>query len=228
MKFPNAAKGVKKIFSAEILKLVGSICLVVAAIIIAVSVVGAFGASGGMRIADSENAMALLGGGALVAGIFAFVWMILSIIAFIMNLVGIINASRDEASFKSALLFLIVGIFTAILSGFFVNNGTVSSLLYTVSNLVSLFVYIFVIVGVVKLADQLNRGDVSAKGTNVLKLVIVISILSLIANLIAAIMGGMVASVTASVLFIVALVLSIVQYFMYLSFLSKAKKMLAE
>ncbi|MBQ3330576.1 MAG: hypothetical protein IJG87_05300 [Ruminococcus sp.] len=228
MKFPNAAKGVKKIFSAEILKLIGTIFLIVAAIIIAVSFVGAVGTSGGASIAESEDALALLGGGVLFAGIFAFAWMVLTLIAFILNLVGIINASRDETNFKSALLFLIVGIVTSILAGVFYNNGTVSSLLYSVYNLVSLFVYIFVIAGAVKLADKLNRGDVSAKGTNVLKLIIVINILSLIANLIATFMGGMVASVTASVLFIVALVLGVIQYFMYLSFLSKAKKMLAE
>ena len=221
MKFPNAAKGVKRIFSAEILNLLANIFLTVAAVIIAVSMLGAAGTAGDAGIANSEDAMAVMGGGILIAGIFALAWLVLALIGFIMNIVGIVNASHDEVSFKSALLFLIIGIVSAGLAGIFYNNPTLSSLL-------TLFVYIFVIVGIVKMADQMNRGDVSARGSNVLKLVIVINILALIASLIASIMGGVTASVVASVLFVVALVLNIVQYFMYLSFLSKAKKMLAE
>ena len=79
-----------------------------------------------------------------------------------------------------------------------------------------------------QLADRLNRGDVSTKGTNVLKLIIVVAILSLIASLISSFMGGMVASVTAAVLLIVSLILNIIKYFMYLSFLSRLKKSLVE
>ncbi|MBQ3285662.1 MAG: hypothetical protein IJH40_08485 [Ruminococcus sp.] len=228
MRFPDAAKGVKRIFSAEILNLLAKIFLTVAAVIIAVSMLGAAGTAGDAGIANSEDAMAVMGGGILIAGIFALAWLVLALIGFIMNIVGIVNASHDEVSFKSALLFLIIGIFSAGLAGIFYNNPTLSSLLYSLYSLLTLFVYIFVIVGIVKMADQMNRGDVSARGSNVLKLVIVINILALIASLIASIMGGVTASVVASVLFVVALVLNIVQYFMYLSFLSKAKKMLAE
>lgn len=228
MRFPNAAKGVKRIFSAEILNLLAKIFLAVAVVIVVIGYAGAVGTAGNAGIENSEAALDVMGGSILIAAIFALAWVVLGIIGFIMNIVGIVNASHDEPNFKSALLFLIVGIVTAILAGIFYNSGFVSSLLYSLSNLLNLFVYIFVIAGVVKLADQMNRGDVSAKGTNVLKLIIVINILALIASLISTFMGGMVASVTAGVLLLVGIVLSIIQYFMYLSFLSKAKKMLAE
>ena len=222
MKFPNAAKGVKKIFTAEILNLIGTIVMVIAAIVVAIGAAGAAGA-------QTEEGIALaLGGGMMVALIFIAVYMILAIIAYIMNLVGIINASKDETNFKSALIFLIVGIVTMILVAVFRNNPVVYSMLLSLGNLMNVFVNIFVIAGGVKLADRLNRGDVSTKGTNVLKLIIVVAILSLIASLISSFMGGMVASVTAAVLFIVGLVLNIIKYFMYLSFLSQLKKALAE
>lgn len=228
MRFPNAAKGVKKIFTAEILNLLSTFFLVVTVALIVIGVAGAAGTAGDAGIENSQAAMEVLGGSILIAGIFALVWFVLAFIAFIMNLVGIINASHDEQNFKSALIFLIVGIVTAILAGIFYNNGTVSSLLYSLHSLLNLFVYIFVIAGVVKLADQMNRGDVSARGTNVLKLIIVINVLALIASLISTFMGGPVASVTAGVLLLVGIVLGIVQYIMYLTFLAKAKKMLAE
>lgn len=222
MKFPNAAKGVKKIFTAEILNLIGTIVMVIAAIVAAIGVAGASGAQ------SSDGKALVLGGGIMVALIFIAVYMILATIAYIMNLVGIINASKDETNFKSALLFLIVGIVTTILVAAFRNNPVVYSLMVSLGNLMNVFVNIFVIAGGVKLADRLNRGDVSTKGTNVLKLIIVVAILSLIASLISSFMGGMVASVTAAVLFIVGLVLNIIKYFMYLSYLSQLKKALAE
>ena len=222
MKFPNAAKGVKKIFTAEILNLIGTIVMVIAAIVVAIGGAGAAGA-------QTEEGIALaLGGGIMVALIFIAVYMILAIIAYIMNLVGIINASKDETNFKSALIFLIVGIVTTILVAVFRNNPVVYSMLLSLGNLMNVFVNIFVIAGGVKIADKMNRGDISTKGTNVLKLIIVVAILSLIASLISSFMGGMVASVTAAVLLIVSLILNIIKYFMYLSFLSQLKKSLAE
>ena len=54
------------------------------------------------------------------------------------------------------------------------------------------------------------------------------NVLMLIANLVSSFMGGIAASVVSGVLLIVALVLEIVQYFLYLSFLNKAKKMLTD
>ncbi|MBQ3264602.1 MAG: hypothetical protein IJH07_02370 [Ruminococcus sp.] len=225
MKFPNAAKGVKKIYTAEILALLSSIFLVIAACLFVFGyAAGEAGTANG-----SDVGLAMAGGSMILALVFVLAWSVLALIAFILNIVGIVNASHDETNFKSALLFLIVGIVSAILAGVFANsNGTVSSLLYSLYNLMNVFVTIFVIAGGVKLADRLNRGDVGRKGSNVLKLIIIINVLSLIASLISTFMGGMVASVAAGVLLIVALVLNIVQYFMYLSFLSKAKKMLIE
>lgn len=220
MKFPNAAKGMKKIYTSEILKLIATIFLIAAVIMIVIAVAGG-------QVGDNIGT-ALAGGGLIGAGVCAIVWMVLVIIGSILKLVGIINASHDEESFKSALIFWIIGAVAMIVSSILIANNTnmAGSLLNTFSELLQLFITIFVIAGGVKLADRLNRGDVSAKGTNVLKLIIVVNILSLIAQLVSTFMGGIVASVVAGVIFLVALLLEVIQYFMYLSFLSKAKKML--
>lgn len=218
MRFPNAAKGMKKIFRAQILDLIGTILMVVAAGLIVVAI--AAGSAGG------EAGDVVLGGTTLGAVILFAAFSVLSIIAFIMNLVGIINASHDESNFKSALFFLVFSIIAAVIAGIFYNNGTVYGLMYSLSNLLKLFVTIFIISGGVKLADQMNRGDVSATGSNVLKLIIVIAVLGLVSSLIASITYGKVSTVVVGVLMIVAFVLAIVQYFMYLVFLNKVKNML--
>ena len=219
MKFPNAAKGMKKIFTAEILILIAFACLLVGTILFLVGIAG--------TEYQGDAASMMAGGGMIGAVIFFVAFAVLAGISFILNLIGIINASRDEQNFKSALLFLFIGIVAVIISGFFTyTNPTVCSLLYSVFRLMEVFVVIFVISGGVKLADRLNNGAVSTKGTNVLKLIIVTKIIELIVSLIATFMGGMAASVTACILLIAAFVLSIIQYIMYLSFLSQAKKML--
>lgn len=223
MKFPNAAKGVKRIFAAEVLNLIATISLIVAALMIVIAVAGGNYASG-------DTSAVLAGGGLVGALVFVIVWFVLTVIAFIMKLVGIINASRDEVSFKSALVFLIVSIVASIVSSILMTNNinVAGNLLYTFAQLLEVFITIFVIAGGVKLADRLNRGDIGRKGTNVLKVIIVVNVLMLIANMVSSFMGGIAASVVAGVLFLVALIMEVVQYFLYLSFLGKTKKMLAE
>ncbi len=220
MRFPNAAKGLKKIFTAEILNLIGAILMVIMAGVLVGSLVAG-------KIGNTVS-VSIMGGGLVGVGVLFIAAMVLGIIAFIMNLVGVINANHDESNFKSALIFLIISIIASVLAGVFTSNGMVSSLMRSLSTLMSLFVTIFVISGSIKLADQLNRGDVSTSGTNVLKMIIVVKVIELIVSLIVSFMGGMVASVVACILFLASVILNIIQYFMYLSFLNKAKKMLNE
>ena len=223
MKFPNAAKGVKRIFTAEILGLISTILLIIGFVLLIPALVAKNGAEG------MEGAAI---GATVAMGVFVLIAGVLSIIAFIMNIIGISNASKDEENFKSALLFLILGLVAkaaSITIGRFVKDAAVATgMLDSASSLLNIFVTIFVISGIVKLADRLNRGDISAKGTNVLKILIAVNVLSLIASFVASVMGGPVASGVSLVLAIVSAVLSLVQYIMYLSLLGKAKKMLIE
>lgn len=215
MRFPNAAAGVKKIFTAEILGLIGAIATVIGTISALIAVAAAANNStGGTAVAGGAFVIFLLGAG------------VLGIIAFIMNIIGINSAAKDEASFKTALICVIVGIAGTAIASIFSSNATISAIGTLISNVANLFVTIFVITGIIRLADQLNNGEVSAKGNNILKVIIVVYALSIIASLIVMILGGQTASIIAGIIALVAAILNIVQYFMYLSFLSKAKKML--
>lgn len=223
MRFPNAAKGVKKLFTAEILNLIGTLCGIIGLGIIAVGIAAA-GVNG-----QTDAGMAALVGGAAGGMIFVIAYVVLVTIAFILHLVGIINARHDEESFKSALICLILNLVAMVCSGIFTSiNTTVASLFYTFGNLMNLFVTLFIISGIIKLADQLNRGDVSAKGSNILKIIVVIAALGLVISIVSSFIMSTAAMVTAMILMAVALILSVVQYIMFLTFLAKAKKMLAE
>ncbi len=216
MRFPNAAAGVKKIFTAEILTLIAAIATLISTILLVVTLgAAASGSKGGTIAAGGFTAILFVAAG------------IVGIVAFIMSIVGISNASKDEPTFKTALICVIVGIVGSLVASIFSGNAVVSSIGSLVTNVANLFVTIFVITGIIRLADQLNNAEVGNKGNNILKMIIAISVLAIIANLIVLIMGGRV-SVVAGIIAIVAAVLEIVQYIMYLSFLSNAKAMLAE
>lgn len=224
MRFPNAAKGVKKIFTAQILQLIGAICEIIGFIILV----------GGLMAADatkgSNAGVAALLGGSMGSMLLLAAYSILSLIAFIMQIVGIVNAKKDEESFKSALICLIIGIVATIIGGLFMRlSRVVFALFMSVGSLMGAFVIIFIISGCIKLADQLNRGDVSTKGSNILKMIVVIAGLSVILSIVSSFMMANVAiMVTAMILAVVSVVLSIVQYIMFLTFLSQSKKMLNE
>ena len=224
MRFPNAAKGVKNIFTAQILQLIGSICEIIGLVIVisgGATAILSKGSDAGLVAALSQMAG---------ASIFLVAFSILALIAFIMQIVGIVNAKKDEESFKSALICLIIGIIAPIVGALFARvSPVIMSLCATVGNLMGLFVTIFIITGIIKLADQLNNSEVSTKGSNILKIIIVIAGLSLILSIVSSFMlTNPAILVIAMILLAISLVLSLIQYIMFLTLLSQAKKMLNE
>ena len=224
MKFPNAAKGVKKIFTAEILSLIGQILAAVSTIAVLIAIL-----TSGITVESLKtgNGFEGLVGFLLIAGIAWIIMGIFMFIAMIIRIVGIAQARRDEDNFTAALVFQIMSIVTTLLTIFLpIISVRASGFLDSVTTLLDVFVVILVISGIIKLSDKLNNGEIARKGVNILKLIIMINVFGLLGTLIASFMGGTVASVAAAVIALIAAVLSVVQYIMYLSFLSKAKKML--
>ncbi|WP_405343500.1 hypothetical protein [Ruminococcus sp.] len=218
MSFPNAAKGIKRIYTAEILKLIGYICLILAAIVGVVAL-----AAPGDEASGAAETLSL--GGFIGAIVLVVAFAILMITAFIMNLIGYIKARNDNENFKTALVFLIVGIVFTGISVFVINNG-LSSILYSLSTLSETLSTIFVIAGVMQIARQLGREDISKKGTTVLKLIITTEVISFILSFISTFLRGGTTEIVSTVLLLASLLVTFIKYIMYLSFLSKSKKML--
>ena len=217
MKFPNAAKGVKRIFTAEILKLVAAVVSIIGVAMMIITLAAAESKAEGATIAAGTGTVILLA-----------VAAVLALIGGIMALIGIINASKDEGSFKIALVAIIISLCAAIVGGIFSQNSTIQSICQIVQNLMSIFVTVFVIQGVSNLAEKVGNDNVAAQGKTLLSIIVAVYALSLIANIIVLIFGGMFVSVTAGVIAVIALVLNVIGYIVYLSLLSKGKKMLAE
>ena len=237
MSFENAKKGIGQIFTAEILNLIGAIFAILGLIIGAVGVVALVG--GAMAAADG----AMMGGlaGSIGGGALALIGGIFALIAFILYLVGIGNASKDEDSFKKAMMFVLLSLICSVVSAF---TGTVPALYTVLSILAPVFelcATVFVINGIIVLAGKVGNAQVENKGQTVIKLIVVILVLSIIASLIGGIMsmvygsaknmtllmvnGVTTGSIIASVLMVIATILQIISYFVYLSLLAQAKNM---
>ena len=216
MKFTNAYQGVKKIFAAEILSLIGSIC---ATVMLALPVVGLLSAANGSQ----GGTVASLG----VFAVLAIATMVLAIIAFIFKLIGVNKASKDEPSFKIVLYLILAGIAVAVVGAVFSSNTTVTSITSTLGEVVNLGVTVFIIQGIKNLAAKLDDEKMVKKGDTIFKYIIAIYALVIIAQIVTMILQNGAALVVALVVIVISGILEIIQYILYLIYLSKAKKMLA-
>ncbi|MBR5336793.1 MAG: hypothetical protein IK152_02295 [Lachnospiraceae bacterium] len=216
MSYPNASEGVKKIFTGEILGLVGTLVLLIGT---GLGVVG-------LASTLSQNDA----GGAIAAGFgtvaVLLIGSVVSVVGAIMTLIGLSTASKDQKNFKYAFYAILVYIVLAIVSGSFSANPTLQSLLTAFANAANLASTIFVIQAIIEIATQFNQVEVAIKGRAQMLMILVIQILAILANVAVSFMGGQTGSIVAGVIAIVAILLSIAQYVLYLLLLTKAKTML--
>ena len=217
MKFPNAAKGIKKIFNAEILNL---IALIATSILLILSVVLA-----SLTESDNDATMGVLAISILVFGAVAGV---MGIIALILMIVGTIQTAKDEPSFKMIIYLAVLNIIVAIIAALFSGNQFVNNLANGFNSVVSFITSILVVIGVANLARQLLNTELAEKCAKLLRVIIWVGMLSLMTRFFSIFWGSKVALVIIIFLGIISIILSIIQYILYLSMLSKAKKILAE
>lgn len=212
MTLPNAYSGVKKIFIAEILQIIGSVL----AIISLVSVLGVAGV-----YVETGNANGVVGLAAM-AGVFALLAAGLAIIALVLNLVGLKQASKDEPDrMGKAFVFAIITLILSIIVGVCQNmHWGAAGFFNTLSSLSQMCTIIFTIMGVSEVTQNISRQDVADMGPKI----IVISVIAIVAAIIAGIIGNVIGGAAA----IVSLVLMIVAYFVFLVFLGRATSALAK
>ena len=214
MKFPNAFSGVKKIFSAEIVELIGLLMLAVASI---------------LAVLLQSNVNVSLGV-AVVALVLGVASAVLLVIGAILNIVGLVKAGKDEANFKTALSYVIISAVLAVASVVLQNIGFGgSNVCGAVARATDFLVTYYIIQGIVSLADKLEDSAVSAKGKKLLKVILIAYVISVIGLLVYGLLIANASLMYVSIaVVIVSIVFSIVAYVLYISLLAKAKKMLGE
>ena len=215
MKFPNAAKGISKIFTSEILALIAAIATGVATILAVVMYASAK--------TNSTAGAAASGIGMLVLGLGASV---LLVIALILKIVGVVQASKDEDSFKMIIYLTIFTLIVAVVAAIFSRVTFLSNIANAVSSIGSFVTTLLIILGIGNLGVQVGNDEVIDKCSSQFKLILGIGIVALLARFFCIFLPTVPAQGIVIALAVVALVLNIIQYILYLSLLSKAKKML--
>ena len=218
MKYPNAAKGINKIYIAEILSIMAAVLAVVMMILVTSNSIDT-----GLSAEAATQALqsARIGTPFVVLGI---VMMLLMLVSFFMNLTGIISASKDEAGFKRALWVLLAGIVFEIIASILHNSSPqTANWLKVPATLCDLVVMIFVLEGISTLADSLVRKDISDMCAKCRTYLLCVLILSAAAEVLASL--GVTGSAMQSTTGIAAHLLEIVAYVFYLRVLNKARLM---
>lgn len=216
MKYPNAYKGVNRIFIAEIISIIAAIFAIIGVTMLLAGVTGV----------DLNVSAELPMNGLTVGGsIFTIVTAVLSVVSFIMYIIGVVNASKDESSFKTALYAILVGIIAGLVGGIFSGNLVIYGLASVVSKFCELIALFFCIGGIGNLAVSLQNEEIANKATTLVKFICAVIIIGIIISVIVTFVP--IPATLASILSIVSSVCSIISYIMYLFLLSGAKNMLS-
>ena len=215
MKAENAKSGIGKIYRAQILTIIVTIISIAGA----VAMIG-FGkaiASNGDTINNTD----------VVSLIVLLVSLVLAIIAFFLNIRGISLASKDEPAFRDAMVMLIMGLLTAILSGVFANiKPSLSSGFETANNIAELFTTYFIIRGCINLAQQKNEEKIVKSGKSAMAMIFVVWILAISLQAILTFIPANSKETVAGILSIASLVLAVIAYIIYLKVLRKTSDIL--
>ena len=218
MKYPNAAKGIKKIYLAEILSIVAVVLLIAIVIMMAVSNVDT-SMSGEAVTQALETAKV---GTPFV--ILSAAMMLIMLVSYVLNFIGIAKASKDEEGFKRALWMLLVSLACGIGAGILENKSpNVANWLKIPSTLFELVVTIYVLEGIGSLARNLGKNQIADMSTQARTWMMCALILASAAYVFVAL--GTAGSVLSTASGVAAALLQLVAYVVYLRVLNKARQM---
>ena len=216
MRFPNAFSGVKKIWLAELLMLLAAVM----GIVLLVVVIGNTAVVDNTVIINEaaiETPTAILGLGATL----------IALIAFILNLVGLIKARKDDDGFSIALIVTMLGIIASVISSIWSNNQGLTRWMDTIISICNLFASYYVLTGIANLADRMPDPETKAVALKSRLLVEGSFCATAVFKLIINIFNIQSGSTIHTIMAVVAMLLELLAYILYLRALAKGRKMLA-
>lgn len=218
MRYPNAAKGIKKIFLAEILSIIAAALCVGVLVLLAVSHVNLNESGDVLRDKLKASGMST------PFLIYSLGTLVLFLFSYILNMAGITQAAHDEESFRRALWAAVAGLLV-ILAGSFLNqnNPQISKWIEILNTVCTMVMTLLVLSGIGKIADSLGKTAVSELSRNTSRIVLYPFLMSVAGELLIAVLS---LNETASALCQAAVYLmDIVAYVCYLRVLMKARTM---
>lgn len=197
MNYPSAAGGLKMMFLAQILTIVGAVVTVVGAMLAMVT-----------------------------AGILSIVMLLGSLLvlaAGILDIVGLYKAGADDQGYRGALIFALIAVVVGVIMGWMDQSGILYALLSIVDSILTFLVVNAVCQTTGNLLHSMGKDDLAEKGNTVSKLYFICTVITVVCTLVGAIP---VINILAGLAGIVGGVITIVGYVLYLIFLNNGGKAL--
>lgn len=209
MRFPNAYKGVKNIYTSEILNLISAVL------------------SSLLVIAAAVDKQRSLTGFVLMIALFAGLG---SIAALILQLVGIFQAAKDETSFEKARVSIIAALVLSLLSAVYGDDPAVIAVpLKLAASIASLCCGLFIIKGIMNLSRRLHQVDMTDRGRRLYQFLLIVACCGIGLELISAILPWTFGSaIFVLILSLAGLGLAIAETVMLFRYYSRALRMLQQ
>ena len=176
MQYQNAQNGIKRLFSAQILEIVGMVLVL-------------FGLMGML--------------------VFGLVGTVLCILGFVRNILGTLEAAKDDEKFRTASFFAI-GHAVFYLAGRFFGGG-ILGLILGLGNYVSMMLSAgFVALGISSVASQIGNAEMAEYANGRAKIIMILYAVILVGTVLGAVPGiGEIATGATAVLALVTLIIYI-------------------
>lgn len=220
MRFPNACKGLKKIFFAELISLIALVPYAVSLVLIQFL----------PEEINKNNAEILPA--EVVVTILSILSLVMMTVAYVLNVIGYVTASKDNESFKKAMLLTIAGMVLTVVSGIMENangNPILTNTFDSMENILDLLITLMTISGIVTLSVTYGDLRMVESGKALFKFLFAIYLPTLIAYVFVYLLRNTrsAAFLAVTVTFI-SFALNTVYSLLYLRYLYRAVNMLEE
>lgn len=220
MRFPNACKGLKKIFFAELISLIALVPYAVSLVLIQFL----------PEEIDKNNAEILPA--EVVVTILSILSLVMMTVAYVLNVIGYVTASKDNESFKKAMLLTVAGMVLTVVSGIMENangNPILTNTFDSMENILDLLITLMTISGIVTLSVTYGDLRMVESGKALFKFLFAIYLPTLIAYVFVYLLRNTrSAAILAVTVTFISFALNTVYSLLYLRYLYRAVNMLEE
>ena len=220
MRFPNACKGLKKIFFAELISLIALVPYAVSLVLIQFL----------PEEINKNNAEMLPA--EVVVTILSILSLVMMTVAYVLNVIGYVTASKDNESFKKAMLLTVAGMVLTVVSGIMENangNPILTNTFDSMENILDLLITLMTISGIVTLSVTYGDLRMVESGKALFKFLFAIYLPTLIAYVFVYLLRNTrSAAILAVTVTFISFALNTVYSLLYLRYLYRAVNMLEE
>ncbi len=220
MRFPNACKGLKKIFFAELISLIALVPYAVSLVLVQFL----------PEEINKNNAEILPA--EVVVTILSILSLVMMTVAYVLNVIGYVTASKDNESFKKAMLLTIAGMVLTVVSGIMENangNPILTNTFDSMENILDLLITLMTISGIVTLSVTYGDLRIVESGKALFKFLFAIYLPTLIAYVFVYLLRNTrSAAILAVTVTFISFALNTVYSLLYLRYLYRAVNMLEE